>query len=292
MINPLHLRAFNAVAEAGSFTGAARRSAISQPTLSEQVKSLEARFEVSLFTRSGRSIRLTALGERLYQVTRRLARLELEADRLLSDAQDLHTGELRLAASAPVHAVPIFAELERQHPGLRVMLSSGNSEQVVAEVLDQQADVAITADPGTHAGLHAEPLMRNDLVAIVPTDHPLAHLTALPAARLVAERLVLREPQSMTRRRFTTAVAAVELALGDVLTVDTREAVHVAVREGIGIGISAEREVPDDPRVVARPVADLDLAMTEYLVCLQDRRNSEPVRTGFAVAHQVIGDTH
>lgn len=290
MINALHLRAFNAVAEAGSFTGAARRSAISQPTLSEQVKALEARFEVSLFARSGRSIRLTALGERLYEVTRRLARLELEADRLLSDAQDLHIGELRLAASAPVHAVPIFAELERRHPGLQVMLTSGNSEQVVAEVLDQQADVAITADPGTHPGLYAEPLMRNDLVAIVPTDHPLAGLAALPAARLVGERLVLREQQSMTRRRFTTAVAAADLTLGNVLTVDTREAVHVAVREGIGIGISAEREVPDDPRVVARPVAGLDLAMTEYLVCLQERRNSGPVRTAFAVAHEVIGD--
>ncbi|HEY9290045.1 MAG TPA: LysR substrate-binding domain-containing protein [Microlunatus sp.] len=290
MINLAHLRAFHAVAAAGSFTAAARSLAISQPTLSEQVRALESRYQVTLFDRSGRTIRLTRLGRELYEVTDRLARVEAAAERLLTDSADLRAGELRIAADAPVHAVPLFAELERRHPGLRVSLSSGNSEQVMADLLDQQADVAITADPGSHPGVHAEPLMRNDLVAIVPADHRFASRRSVSAEELVGERLILREPQSMTRRRFTQAIAEADLQLSALVTVDSREAVHVAVREGLGVGVGAVREIPDDPRIVAMPITGVDLSLTQYLACAKDRRDRQPVRTVFEIAHEVIGD--
>lgn len=290
MINAAHLRAFHVVAEAGSFTGAAARLQLSQPTLSQQVQALEKRYDVTLFHRSGRSIRLTRLGEQVHALTTRSAQVETAIEQLLQDSGNVRSGELRLAASAPVHAIPIFAELERRHPGLDVQLTTGNSEQVVTAVLDRQADLAITADPGDHHGLHAEPLLRNDLIAIVPRSHRLAAATQIAAKEFAGERLVLREPMSMTRRRFTAAMAAAGLSCGEVLTVDSREAVQVAVREGIGIGITASREVPDDPQVVPVSITDLELSMTEYLVCRAELRDRQPVRTALAIAHQVIGD--
>ncbi|QDP95487.1 LysR family transcriptional regulator [Microlunatus elymi] len=290
MINLAHLRAFHAVAEAGSFTAAARQLQISQPTLSEQVRALENRYQVMLFDRSGRTARLTRLGRDLYEVTGRLARAEAAAERLLSDSAELRSGELRIAADAPVHAMPLFAELERRHPGLRVSLSSGNSEKVMADLLEHEADVAITADPGSHPGICAEPLMRNDLVAVVPSDHRFADRDAITGEELVGERLILREPQSMTRRRLAQALAAVHLEPADVVTVDSREAVHVAVREGLGVGVSAVREVPDDPRIVAVQVSGIDLSLTQYLACARDLRERQPIRTVFEIAHRVIGD--
>lgn len=290
MINATQLRAFHAVAEAGSFTGAASRMQISQPTLSVQVQALEKAYDVTLFDRVGRSIRLTALGEELYALTTRLHQVESVVEQLLADSGELRSGQLRLAASAPVHAMSIFAELERRHPRLQVQLSTGNSEQVIAAVLDRRADLAITADPGEHRGLHAEPLLRNDLIAIVPRRHRLADRATIAAAEFGAERVVLREPMSMTQRRFTAAMAAAGLSCGEELVVDSREAVQVAVAEGIGVGIVASREVADDPRVTVLPISGIDVSMTEYLVCRRELRDRQPVRTAFAIAHQVIGD--
>lgn len=289
MLNLQHLRAFHVVAEAGSFTEAARRLAISQPTLSEQVRALEARYDVTLFDRSGRSIRPTRLGAELHEITERLARAETAAERLLTDSAELRSGELRIAADAPVHAVPLFAELERRHPGLQVSLSSGTAAQVMAELLDRQADVAITADPGEHPSVVAEPLMRNDLVAVVPARHRLAGRSRITAAELVAERMIMREPGSATRRRLTRALDAAGLRPNAVVTVDSREAVHVAVAEGLGIGVSAFREIPDDPRLTRIPIDDIDLSLTQYLACGRDRRTSQPIRSVFEIAHQVIG---
>src|SRR5882757_6719601 len=102
-MNYWHLRAFHTVAAAGSFTRAAAQLHITQPTLSEQVKALEESYRVTLFSRRGKQIYLTALGEELFAITRRLATLESEAEQCLTDAKELRRGHLRLGADAPVH---------------------------------------------------------------------------------------------------------------------------------------------------------------------------------------------
>lgn len=78
------LRSFHAVASHGGFSSAARALNISQPTLSSQVKSLEDRYDVELFSRIRREVRLTPAGKKLYQTTMQLVQSEAESEDLLN----------------------------------------------------------------------------------------------------------------------------------------------------------------------------------------------------------------
>lgn len=282
-INPLHLRTFHAVAEAGSFTQAARQLRISQPTLSEQVRALENRYQVSLFSRQGRQIGLTAVGEELYDITRRLDVLEDEALHCLTDASELRRARLRLSADAPVHAMCLLGRLEASYPGMEITLSIDNSANLVDDVLEYRTDVAVIADLGDDDRLSAVPIVRNDLTAFVRTDHELAGRGAVSAEQLIGHRIVLREQGSMTRHRFEQALAEADLSATNVFQVDARDAVHVAVRAGLGVGIVAETELPDDDHITAVRVDDLDLTITEYLVCRADRRRTRLITAVFDI---------
>lgn len=94
------LRAFHAVAQAGSFTRAGRAGHVSQPTLSAQVRGLEAAHGVTLFDRRGRTLGLTPLGHSLLAVTTRLFAAEEEAVAVLAGARTLTRGHLRLPQTA------------------------------------------------------------------------------------------------------------------------------------------------------------------------------------------------
>ena len=95
------IRSFHAVARYGGFTAAAQHLHISQPTLSSQVRALEERYEVELFDRVGREVRLTVAGNELFQVTSRLHRIEEEIEDLLNSFKGLQSGTLRIAAVGP-----------------------------------------------------------------------------------------------------------------------------------------------------------------------------------------------
>src|SRR6266700_3099814 len=109
-MNLTQLRAFHLVARAGNFSLAARTEGLSQPTLSAQVKALEATYGVGLFDRKGRGIKLTPVGQSLYGVTTRLFAAADEAESLLAGTRALTRGHLRLSADSASHVMPILAE--------------------------------------------------------------------------------------------------------------------------------------------------------------------------------------
>ena len=86
------LRAFHAVAVHGGFSKAAAKLNLTQPAISDQVRKLEERFDVVLFDRRKRTVRVTDLGRRLLEVTRRMFEMESEALELLTESRALRTG--------------------------------------------------------------------------------------------------------------------------------------------------------------------------------------------------------
>src|SRR3954469_11030678 len=165
------LRAFHLVAQAASFTKAARAGHVSQPTISAQVRSLEEASRTRLFDRHGRTVSLTPLGQRLVAITTRLFGAEEEANALLAGARTLATGHLRVAADSASHVMPLLAELKRRHGGLSFSLQIGNSNDVVSEVLDYTAEVGVTAKRTSDPRIHSIRLRDDRLVVFVPAGH-------------------------------------------------------------------------------------------------------------------------
>ena len=134
-MTPTQLRAFHLVAEAGSFSAAARASGLSQPNLSGQVTALEKSYGVRLFDRKSRAVTPTETGRQLHGITTRLFAVQDEAQALLAGEQALVRGHLRIAADSAHHVVPIMAALRKRAGGLTFALSIDNSAGVLERLL-------------------------------------------------------------------------------------------------------------------------------------------------------------
>jgi aminoethylphosphonate catabolism LysR family transcriptional regulator len=280
------LRAFHQVADAGGFTKAALAAHVSQPTLSAQVRALEAAFGVALFDRRGRSVAPTPLGRDLHLVTTRLFAAEAEARALLAGARTLTHGELRVAADSPTHVMPLLARMKAAHPGLGFSLRIDNSARVLEALLAHEADVGVCAKATSDPRLHSRLLKMDRLVLFAPDTHTLARRGRIGLGELAGQNLVIRERGSVTREVFEAALAAAGVRPAALIEVETREAVSEAVEAGFGLGIVFRSELGAGRGLRPIELADVDLGVAEYLVCLAARAELPMVRAFLKAAEK------
>lgn len=269
------LRSFDAAAAAGGFTAAARSLGVRQPTVSEQVSALEAEYGVALVDRRDGKVAITPLGECLHEISGPLFALEAEARRLLQSAHRLDGVELRLAADAPVHAVPLIARLRGQVPEAHVRLGSGNAAELLQRLRTGAEDVIIAAGIPDADDLASVVVDRQSLVAVVHVDNPLAQQKSVGLRRLLNEQLVLREKGSASRAALEEAATSVrDEPLDATLVVDTREGALAAVAAGLGVAVIAENELLDDPRLVIVDIRDPSIPIEERMICRASERDT------------------
>jgi DNA-binding transcriptional LysR family regulator len=194
-VNLRHLRYFIAVAEEGSFVQAAERLHISQPPLSTQIKDLEAELEVRLFDRSTRGVLLTPAGNVFYaEACAVLARLEharIAAQR--ADRGEQGTLEVGFISIADYNVLPAALKLFRtSHPGVEVQLHELTTDAQMRELAVARLDVGIALGPVHDADTHFVPLLKERLILVAPSDHPLALSgKSVSLAQMRSERFVM-----------------------------------------------------------------------------------------------------
>lgn len=283
----VQLRAFHHVALTGSFSGAAEALHVSQPAISDQVRKLEEEYDTLLFNRARRQVTLTSAGADLLAITRRLFDAEDQALQLLSENRARLGGHLRLVADSASHVLRVLARFRDRHPGVRITISAGNSQQVMDSLHAFDADLGVIGEVPQgevfdHVRLNATPI-----TAFVARTHPLAGRTTLAWADLAGQALVLRERGSRTRHKLEQAAATAGLTLEAAIEAEGREAVREIVASGAGVGFVSGAEFTPDARLVALPLQGDDvLMMQEALICLRERRNGKLVRAFMDMARQ------
>jgi LysR family transcriptional regulator, low CO2-responsive transcriptional regulator len=272
------LKAFHAVAGAGSFTRAAAAAGLSQPTLSSQVRLLEAQHDISLFDRKRRGVALTPLGQRLFDLTSRIFAAEQEAMDLLRGARTVQKGHLRVAADSAVHVMPALARLKSANPDLTFSMAIDNSSNVLQRLLDHEADIGVMSRQTSDPRIHCTLLKHDRLILFVPAHHALARERAIAIERLSGEDIVIRERGSVTREVFEASLASAAVRPARLLEVQTREAVREAVAAGLGIGVIFAGELGGDPAFRPVEVSNADLTVGEYVACLESRRRLAVIR--------------
>ena len=272
-----HLRSFFAVARHGGFTAGARALHVSQPTVTAQVRALEGRYGIELFMRRGRSVMLTAAGEALYVIAERIFEQEEEALALLQNTGELRAGNLRVGAVGPYHVIEMLAAFRARHPAIELSVSLGNSEQVVAGLLDRSTDVAVLAQYAHDARLHFVPYRSHPVVMFVPTNHRFARRRGLRLAELASEPMIVREPGSTTRKALEEAFRNAGVSPTTAMEIGSREAVREAVIRGLGIAAVSEIEFVPDPRLRTIPIVDAAVETHAHVACLVERREARVV---------------
>ena len=199
-----HLRYFLAVAEAGSFSRAADRLGISQPSVSQQMRDLEAGLRVSLFQRRGKRILLTSTGLIFQEHARALLReLENFLQEVSSEPGRLR-GTLRLGV-VPVLNVPLLPELmgmfAADHPGISLIVEEISSTEIETALEEGRMDVGLGFLTRHSPNLRYERLCTDEFALIVSESHPWSKRHLIPLSELHQQRL-LQLPDSFVMRRM------------------------------------------------------------------------------------------
>lgn len=286
-MNTTHLIAFHRVAAAGSFSAAARASRISQPTLSAHIRSLETSIGAPVFERTGRRIRLTSLGERLFVETAKLDGSLTQVRRIVASERGIQQDSLRVSADSAVHVLPALAELKRHSPDFTFSIRIDNSGQVLSHILTDEADVGVMARPVSDPRLYRTKLRHDRLVLLVGATHPLANRKRVSINELRGCNLVVRERGSITREVTEQQLHVRGIVTGQVFDVATREAVRETVAAGFGVGVIFQSEASSDPRLRAITLTGADLTVAEYAVCRNDRKSTGIVARFLEIARRL-----
>jgi aminoethylphosphonate catabolism LysR family transcriptional regulator len=277
------LRSFHAVATTGSFTAAAQSLHVSQPTVTTQVAQLEALYKVELFHRTGRRVRPTELGERLLLLSRQMFHLESEAVQLLRETGELRSGQLRVAAVGPSHVTKMLVAFNQRYPGVKVTVSTGNSQDVLDRLLDYSADVGVLAQVFKDRRFVSVPYSEHPVVIFCNAEHRFAKRRSIRTAELQGERLILRENGSTTRKAIESALARANVEPQVVMEVGSREIIRAAVAEGVGVAAVSEAEYVPGPGLHSVRISDAQIRTYAHVVCLAERRDARIVRAFFNV---------
>ncbi|WP_028446195.1 LysR substrate-binding domain-containing protein [Chitinimonas koreensis] len=286
------LSSFYEVARQCSVTAAAKRLGISQPTLTGRIRQLEEQYGIELFYRRGSRLELTDVGARLMPLAQGMLREAAEADFLLRSAgglSGLGGGRLRLGATGPYYILPAMAAFRQAYPRIALSLDIGNSREVIEALCDCRVDLAVSSHALDDERLCRRTIARSPLVLVLRADHPLAGRTVVELADLAGLPLLLREEGSMTRQLTEQALAAAGVCPVQAMVLGSREAIHEAIRLGLGCSLLPAGEVPRHPELAQRPFAAGAPTMPEYLYTLRERTGA-PLIAAFAAHVATLAD--
>ena len=270
----------------GSFSRAARRLNVAQPTLSQKLKALEDRHQAVLFEGRRPPLRLTPMGRELFALTQRMFATSVEIDELLGDGAAAAYRSIRLGADSPTYAARLTQALIATHPETAVEVRIDNAGETLRRLQDAKVDVAIVSDPPMDGQFFYEPVFVDCLNVVLPADHPLAAAPVFPLAALARERLLVREPASKTRAAMERLLATAEVEPSRVMEIHSREAIREAIALGLGLSLFFSAECPPDPRLAfRRPDRQGDRTqLTGYVVCRLERRRTAVMQSVLAAA--------
>lgn len=269
------LRYFLAIVDEGTFTAAAQAVHISQSGISTQLRTLERELGVDLVDRTSRRVHLTPAGERLVPSARAVTTAADDLRAAASDIRGLVTGSVRVATvTGPVWPAlfDAIAAVHARHPGIDLRLHEGASTDLIDEVRDGAADVAIVAWAGREPeGVRSAVVVDDPLVAVVSPDHPWASREDVEPEELPGAALISL-PQGTGAR---TALDAVFSRLGTSRArprweVSSPGSVQMLASRGTGVGVVSATTARGWDGVALVPLRD-PRARSRFGVVWRDR---------------------
>lgn len=264
------IRAVNAVAHTGSFAAAARLLGVSQPAVSQHVREIEREFSVRLFLRKNGVLHPTPLCAQLCDIAERMAEGEREAERMLTRHTTLLDGRLSIGLGNSMPGMAVIAAFRRRHPTVSISVETGSHEKIVKAVLAREVDVGVLPDVPVDGRFRSELLIRQDVVAVVHVENPLAKEESLTCARLMREPLIFRSRGSSTQRVVDRAFRSAGFAPEPLLMLDTRDAAYEAVANGLGVGFIWRHGTGRTDAVHRIPVKEMSRLYDEVAFTLAD----------------------
>jgi DNA-binding transcriptional LysR family regulator len=284
------LEVFYWVAELKSFSEAAERLSLRQPTVSAHIQELENTLGGKLFYRIPGKVSLTPLGLLLVEKARNLLSFKRETVAAIEQFHGTLTGELWIGGSniPGEYLLPEkLGEFIKKYPQVKPILRIGDSTSIVEEVLDGKVEIGFVGFKNADARLSFDKIWRDQMVLAVPKNHAWSGRHFVRLVELRSQNFISRERGSGTLDSFRHLMKKNRRSADDVLNVAMELGSTAAVKEalisGFGISIlsrtSIRRELADG-LLVEIPIRGLKMDRAFYEVCYK-RRPLSPVSQAF-----------
>ncbi|MCC7271748.1 MAG: LysR family transcriptional regulator [Alphaproteobacteria bacterium] len=282
------LRVFEAVARLGGMSRAAAELNTVQSNVTARIRLLEAEIGTALFRRHSRGVEPTEAGNRLLPYAVGIARLLAEAKRAARD-DGRPEGRLVVGAletTAAIRLSPVLATYAARHPAVDLVLRTGTTAELIAEVLAHRLEGAFVCGPVDHPDLLAEPVFHEELVLLTA---PAAEPGALLAAGDV--RIVVLRAGCSYRQRLEEVLARRGLVGLRRLEFGTIEAIVGCVAAGLGVTL-LPRAIVDvaqqGGRVAVHRLPEAEGRVATVFIRRRDAATSSALRAFLDVARPVV----
>ncbi len=242
------LEVFVAVAQEGRFSRAAEKLHRTQSAISQTIRKLEDEIGEPLFDRSSREGRLTDVGHVLQDHAEKLLNLRQSAHQALLELRELQQGKLSIAANefTALYLLPVLAEFRRLHPMIKIAVQRTLGRNIPEDVLRHNCELGVlTYDPQT-AQLRSAVVYQDELVLVVPPNHPLANESQVSIQQLGAESFVAHNVSSPYREKVIEAFKRHKTPLHMDIELPTLQAIKNFVAAGNGVAFLPEISVENE----------------------------------------------
>jgi len=264
------LEIFVTISRTESVSRAAETLSLSQSATSTALSELERQFDLQLFDRVGKSLRINETGRQLLPRAVELLDRAHEIEALLQGHAGF--GYMKIGATLTVGnylATLLVARFLQEHPESRIQLQVHNTSTIVQQIVNHELDLGLIEGDTHHPDIEVQPWIADELVVFSAPDHPLAKVSNISVEQLLQEPWILREKGSGTRETFDRALRNNHAKLNIRLELEHTEAIKRAVESGLGIGCISRLALKEAFRRGSLvPLATTDLNLGRYFYFL------------------------
>jgi len=262
--------------EEGSFSRAAKRVFLTQPSLTKHIKNLEEAVNARLVNRENMGISLTTEGKIVYDYSRRILKLRDEAKERILRIKENESGNIFISASTipATYILPyLLNDFKRLFPDIHAYVQTNDSEETLGMTLNNQAEIGFIGKQTLNRRLNVETLWQDTLVLAVPGNHPWRKKDYVTLDEVSKEPFIIREKGSATREILEEYLLKnTDRSLykfNIVCEMGSSEAVKEAIIAGLGASILSIHAIKRELKqgiLINIPIKDCDIQRYFYLI--------------------------
>jgi DNA-binding transcriptional LysR family regulator len=246
------LQYFVEVASTGSFTRAAEQLLVAQPAISKSIQKLEEELQLTLFDRSEKAVSLTPEGKVLLKHARSILGSIEEARKEMEELRGLERGEIRIGLPSmfgSFYFPQIIKEFKKMFPSLHISVEEEGTLQIRKLIERKEVDLGIITSDEAGTEIDVIPLLKEEMVACFPKEHPLASKESISLQEMLLEPLILFKEGYFQRRLILEASRTANITPNITFSTNQLSLIRSLVAEGIGSTLFLRMVAASDPLI-------------------------------------------
>ena len=266
------------VAEFGNYTRAAEQLSLTQPAVSQHIRSLEEEFKIKIFERVSNKLHITHEGETVLKYAKRILALVSNLRRELNNEKlQLCSLTIGITHTAESNAIAeALAKYANSRGGISLKIITDVAANLYDKLKNYEIDLAVVEGSTNDPDLVYLMLDSDCLVLAVAPEHPLTRKNVVTINDLKKERLILRLPDSGTRNLFVSSLESQNMSISDfnvMMEINNIATIKDLIRRNLGVSVLARSTCLDElkkKKIAALPIEHLSMAREINIVYLRD----------------------